>query len=64
MTTGRVWYASPNGDWWGGNEADFVMVLKESDLPADIDPESIEGDKFEDLITEFGKVAYIELGNE
>ena len=51
MRQERVWYASPNGDWWTGSESDYVFVLKESDLPADIDPDSIEGDKFEDIIT-------------
>ena len=60
MTTGRVWYASPNGDWWGGSDADYVFVLKESDLPSDIDPESIEEDKFEDIIMKHGKTVYIE----
>ena len=60
MTTGRVWYASPNGDWWGGSDADYVFVLKESDLPADIDPESIEEDKFEDIIVKHGSTVYIE----
>jgi hypothetical protein len=29
----RIWYASPNGDWWGGKDANYVFVLKESDLP-------------------------------
>lgn len=60
MSTGRVWYASPNGDWWGGSDADYVFVLKESDLPADIDPESIEEDKFEDIIMKHGATVYIE----
>jgi hypothetical protein len=60
MRQERVWYASPNGDWWTGSESDFVFVLKESDLPADIDPDSIEGDKFEDIITEHGTTVYIE----
>ena len=59
--TERVWFASPNGDWWGGSDADYVIVLKESDLPAGVDPESIEGDKFEDLITEHGTVTYIDV---
>ncbi len=58
--TERVWFASPNGDWWGGKDADFVFVLKESDLPEGTDPESIEGDKFEDLITQHGTVSYID----
>ena len=56
----KVWYASPNGDWWTGEDADYVFVLKESDLPAGIDPESIEGDKFEDIIIEHGETVYIE----
>lgn len=63
MSNERVWYASPNGDWWGGSDADYVFVLKESDLPADFDPESIEGDKFEDIIIELGATAYIEVEN-
>ena len=41
-------------------DADYVFVLKESDLPADIDPESIEEDKFEDIITKHGSTVYIE----
>jgi hypothetical protein len=61
--TDRIWYASPNGDWWGGSDMDYVMVLKESDLPEGIDLEEIEGDKFEDIIVEHGTVAYIEVGN-
>lgn len=64
MSKERVWYASPNGDWWGGKDADYVFVLRESDLPEDIDPEEIEGDKFEDIIMELGATAYIEVGNE
>jgi hypothetical protein len=60
MTTGRVWYASPNGDWWGGSDADYVFVLKESDLPKDIDLDSIEEDKFEDVIMKHGTTVYIE----
>jgi hypothetical protein len=50
----RIWYASPNGDWWGGKDANYVFVLKESDLPQGVDPEEIEGDKFEDIIMESG----------
>lgn len=50
----RIWYASPNGDWWGGKDANYVFVLKESDLPEGVDPEEIEGDKFEDIIMESG----------
>lgn len=61
MSQQRVWFASPNGDWWTGSDMDYVFVLKESDLPADIDPESIEGDKFEDIITECGTTVYIDL---
>jgi hypothetical protein len=57
----RVWYASPNGDWWGGKDMDYVMVLKESDLPEGIEPDEIEGDKFEDIIIEHGTTAYIEV---
>jgi hypothetical protein len=60
MATERVWYASPNGDWWVGSDADYVFVLKESDLPEGLEPESIEGDKFEDIITKHGKTVYIE----
>jgi hypothetical protein len=60
MATERVWYASPNGDWWVGSDADYVFVLKESDLPEGIELESIEGDKFEDIITKHGTTVYIE----
>ena len=56
----RVWYASPNGDWWEGKDNDYVFVLKESDLPEGVDPEEIEGDKFEDIIIEHGETVYIE----
>jgi len=50
--TPRVWLASPNGDWWSTDDA-YVYVLKETDLD-DIDPEEVEGDKFEDVIMEHG----------
>jgi hypothetical protein len=54
--TDRVWVASPNGDWWsaGSDTGSHVYILKESDLPADLDSEELEGDKFEDLIMELG----------
>jgi hypothetical protein len=51
----RIWYASPNGDWWAGDwhdEKPFVYVLHERDIPEDI--EGVEEDKFEDLIMELG----------
>lgn len=61
MSGNRIWYASPNGDWWGGADADYVFVLKESDIPAGMfDEESIEGDKFEDIIMKHGETVYIE----
>lgn len=58
----KIWYASPNGDWWEGQEADYVYVLREEDLPEDTDIEAIEGDKFEKVIMEHGKaVEFSEL---
>jgi len=61
MSGNRIWYASPNGDWWGGSDADYVFVLKESDIPEGMfDAESIEGDKFEDIIMKHGETVYIE----
>ena len=60
----RVWYASPNGDWWGGSDMDYVMVLKESDLPEGFEPDDIEGDNFADIIAENGTAAYIEVANQ
>ena len=54
--TDRVWVASPNGDWWsaGSDTGSHVYILRESDLPSDLDGEEVEGDKFEDLIMELG----------
>jgi hypothetical protein len=51
----RTWFASPNGDWWAADwheEAPFVYVLREYDIPGDI--EGVEEDKFEELIMELG----------
>jgi len=45
----RTWFASPNGDWWG--DSNVVHVLHEYELPEDIE---LEGDKFEDVIMEYG----------
>lgn len=48
----RTWIASPNGDWWDGTHAPVtVHVVHEYELPEDIE---IEGDKFEDVIMEYG----------
>lgn len=60
---GKIWYANANGDWWTGEDADVVFVLKEEDLPAEIEPESIEGDKFERVIRAHGQVAYVEVND-
>lgn len=58
----KIWYASPNGDWWEGEDMDYVFVLREEDLPEDTDIETVEGDKFEKVIMEHGKVvAFSEL---
>lgn len=59
MAKERVWFASPNGDWWGGKDTDYVFVLREADLPEEHDDE-IEEDKFEILIQRYGKVSYID----
>ena len=59
MAKERVWFASPNGDWWGGKDTDFVFVLREDDIPKD-EIENIEQDKFEKLIIKYGKVSYID----
>lgn len=45
----RTWFASPNGDWWG--DSNVVHVVHEYELPGDIE---LEGDKFEDVIMEYG----------
>lgn len=48
----RTWIASPNGDWWDGTHAPVtVHVVHEYELPEDIE---VEGDKFEDVIMEYG----------
>lgn len=48
----RTWIASPNGDWWDGTHAPVtVHVVHEYELPEDIE---LEGDKFEDVIMEYG----------
>lgn len=49
-----VYIANINGDWWEHKEGDSLFVLDSSDLPDYIDPEDIEGDKFENLIIEYG----------
>lgn len=50
----RTWFASPNGDWWEG--VNRVHVLHEYELPEDIE---LEGDKFEDVIMEYGEAVEI-----
>jgi hypothetical protein len=48
----RTWIASPNGDWWDATHAPVtVHVVHEHELPEDIE---LEGDKFEDVIMEYG----------
>lgn len=59
----KVWYANANGDWWSGEDADVVFVLREEDLPAEIKLEDIEGDKFERVIQTHGQVAYVEVND-
>ena len=50
----RTWFASPNGDWWEG--VNRVHVVHEYELPEDIE---LEGDKFEDVIMEYGETVEI-----
>jgi hypothetical protein len=50
----RVWYASPNGDWWGGSPASgYIYRITEDQIPEGYE-EYIEEDKFEDVILEYG----------
>ena len=48
----RTWFANENGDWWG--ESKTIYVLHEYELPEAFDLPEIEGDKFEDVIMEYG----------
>ena len=59
-----IYIANINGDWWQHHEGDVLYVLDSKDIPSDVDSESIEGDKFENLITEYGKPLAIGVSNE
>jgi hypothetical protein len=60
-----IYIANVNGDWWSYDSRDPLFVLDTEELDAvqfaEIVDEhgGLEGDKFEDVISEFGKTVYL-----
>ena len=50
-----IYIANTNGDWWEYHDGDPLFVLRTEDIPEGIEDDEIEGDKFEDIIIEYGK---------
>lgn len=59
-----IYMANENGDWWVYDINSPLYVLRSEDIPDDIDKESIEGDKFEDIIQEHGNTMFLMLGRK